>query len=77
MMHESWEAPSGALLPPRTRETVDEQHLAELYAAETLPDHARFNALYEGADNATRLAWSLGYRNPRVPGRIAECEALR
>ncbi|UTN93272.1 hypothetical protein SEA_SUNFLOWER1121_80 [Mycobacterium Phage Sunflower1121] len=76
MYTETWEAPSGALLPPRSREQVDEKHLAELYAAETQPDSARFNALYEGADNATRLAWSLGYRNPRVPGRIAECEAL-
>ncbi len=76
MYHETWFSPEGVPVTPDVRSRVDERQLAELYAAETLPDYSRFNALWQAADNATRYAWQYGYRNPRVIGRITECEAL-
>ncbi|ARQ95515.1 hypothetical protein I5G81_gp76 [Mycobacterium phage Shandong1] len=76
MFVETWFSPQGVPVTPKIRNQVDERQLAELYAAETSPDTARFNALFEGADSATRYAWHYGYRNPRVPGRVEECEAL-
>ncbi|QFG09459.1 hypothetical protein I5H08_gp028 [Mycobacterium phage Yuna] len=75
-MHETWFSPGGTPFTGPSRQNVDRDQLAELYAAETSPDSSQFNALYNAANNSTLLAWSLGYRNPRVPGRIAECDAL-
>ncbi|AHB79609.1 hypothetical protein PBI_VALIDUS_79 [Mycobacterium phage Validus] len=76
MYTETWYSPAGTPVTPKIRNEVDERQLAELYAAESAPDNARFNALYNGASAATRYCWQYGYRNPRVPGRIAECEAV-
>ncbi|ASR85276.1 hypothetical protein I5H06_gp28 [Mycobacterium phage SirPhilip] len=76
MYTETWYSPQGVPVTAKIRSEVDERQLAELYAAETSPDSARFNALHQGASSATRYAWNYGYRNPRVPGRIEECEAV-
>ncbi|QJD50376.1 hypothetical protein I5H01_gp031 [Mycobacterium phage MarkPhew] len=76
MYVESWYSPQGTPVTAKIRNNCDELHLAELYAAETQPDSGRFNALYNGANSATRYCWNYGYRNPRVPGRIEDCEAV-
>lgn len=76
MYTETWYSPAGTPVTPKIRNEVDERQLAELYAAEVSPDSARFNALYNGASTATLYAWRYGYRNPRVSGRVEECEAL-
>ncbi|ASR85672.1 hypothetical protein SEA_AMGINE_72 [Mycobacterium phage Amgine] len=76
MKTETWFSPAGTPVTPHIRNRVDEAKLAELYAAETSTDSAAFNTLYLSVDSATRYAWQYGYRNPRVPGRIEECEAL-
>ncbi|APC43658.1 hypothetical protein SEA_LILPHARAOH_62 [Mycobacterium phage LilPharaoh] len=76
MYTEAWLSPSGVPVTAEIRNRVDEAELAALYAAEVEPDSARFNALFEAASSATRYCWQYGYRNPRVPGRVAECAAL-
>lgn len=76
MYYESWYSPQGTPVTAKIRNQCDEKHLAELYEAESHPDSGRFNALYNGADSSTRYCWNYGYRNPRVPGRIEECEAV-
>ncbi|WNM75429.1 hypothetical protein SEA_TINIBUG_74 [Mycobacterium Phage TiniBug] len=76
MYTETWFSPAGTPVTPKVRNEVDEAQLAELYAAEVSPDSVRFNELYLAASSATRYAWQYGYRNPRVPGRVEECEAL-
>ncbi|QFP94859.1 hypothetical protein SEA_MARSHAWN_73 [Mycobacterium phage Marshawn] len=76
MFVDTWYSPQGTPVTAKIRNGCDELQLAELYAAETQPDSARFNALHNGADASTLYCWNYGYRNPRVPGRIAECEAV-
>ncbi|QFG09933.1 hypothetical protein SEA_GERALDINI_78 [Mycobacterium phage Geraldini] len=76
MYSETWYSPAGTPVTPKVRNEVDEAQLAALYEAEVSPEVGRFNELYNAASTATRYAWQYGYRNPRVPGRVAECEAL-
>lgn len=76
MFTETWFSPDGTPVTPVIRNAVVETQLAELYAAEVSPDLTQFAELYVAAGPATRYAWAYGYRNPRLPGRVAECEAL-
>ncbi|QWK51407.1 hypothetical protein SEA_STINSON_75 [Mycobacterium phage Stinson] len=76
MFTETWFSPAGTPVTPKVRNEVDEAQLSELYAAEVSPDSVRFNELYNAASTATLYAWRYGYRNPRVAGRVEECEAL-
>lgn len=73
--HTTWESPHGALVTAKVRGEIDTQALAVLYDAEVGIGTSDFNAVFNATNNATRYAWKCGYRNPRVSGRVAECEA--
>lgn len=56
-----WTSHRGTPLPPGVMARVDLDVLQQLYAAES------GDAQWPEADSATRYAWGLGWRNPRIP----------